>query len=181
MISIKHVKFFCREDPSLIENYDKAIADTSQIWECHHRLEIQGSVITSKKELKEQGLYYHRPACELIFLTKVEHTSLHHKGLAKPKSEAHRKKLAEAHKGKKFSEETRRKMSKAAKGKKLSEETKKKLSEANKGKKLSEETRRKLSESRKDKKFSEEHKRKLSESVKRTKQLKKQQKELQNA
>ena len=147
MISIKHVKLFCREDPSLIENYDKAIADTSQIWECHHRLEIQGSVITSKKELKEQGLYYHRSACELIFLTRAEHTSLHHKGKPKPKSEAHRKKLAEAHKGKK-------------------------LSEAHK---------QSIANSHKGKPKSEEWKRKLSESVKRTKQLKKQQKELQNA
>ena len=35
------VKKFCSEDPSLIENYDLAIADETQTWECHHRLEIQ--------------------------------------------------------------------------------------------------------------------------------------------
>lgn len=130
MISIKHVKLFCREDLSLIENYDKAIADTTKTWDCHHRLEIQGSIITSKKELKEQGLYYHRPACELIFLTKAEHSSLHHKGLAKPKSEAHRKKLAEAHRGKKFSEAHKQKIANSHKGKPKSEEWKRKLSES---------------------------------------------------
>ena len=29
-------KCLCRT-PELIENYDKAIADDNQIWECHHR------------------------------------------------------------------------------------------------------------------------------------------------
>ena len=29
---------FCRH-PELIENYDKAIADKTQTWECHHRME----------------------------------------------------------------------------------------------------------------------------------------------
>lgn len=49
------------------------------------------------------------------------------------------------------SEETRRKLSEAHKGKKTSEETKRKLSEINLGKKLSDETRKKMSESRKGK------------------------------
>lgn len=130
MISITHVKAFCREDLSLIENYDKAIADTTQIWDCHHRLEIQGNIILSRVELKELGLYYHRPACELIFLTKAEHTGLHHKGLAKPKSEQHRKKLALAHTGKKLSAEHKASISKSHKGKPKSEEWKRKLSES---------------------------------------------------
>ena len=33
---------FCRT-PELIENYDKAIADTTQTWDCHHRLETHNS------------------------------------------------------------------------------------------------------------------------------------------
>lgn len=77
MITKKRIKLYCCEDPCLIENYDKAIADTTQIWHCHHRLEIQGDKILSIQELIDQGLYYNRPASELIFLTRKDHTSLH--------------------------------------------------------------------------------------------------------
>ena len=77
MIS-KYVNKYCCEDISLIENYDKAIADTKQIWHCHHRKEIDENL--SLKQIKEQELYYNRPASELIFLTKSEHQSLHRMG-----------------------------------------------------------------------------------------------------
>ena len=40
MICIKTAKKFCKDDISKIENYDKAIADTTQTYECHHRLEL---------------------------------------------------------------------------------------------------------------------------------------------
>lgn len=63
-----------------IENYDKAIADTTQVWDCHHRLEIQNGKPVLKKDLIAQGLYYHRPAEELIFLTHREHIALHKTG-----------------------------------------------------------------------------------------------------
>lgn len=120
MISIKNIQRFCKEDPSLIENYDKAIADTTHIWDCHHRLEIQGNEVHSMQELKESGLYYHRPACELIFLIHSEHSSLH-KGKAHP------------NKGKHLSEETKNKIAKSligVKRKPHSEETKRKISES---------------------------------------------------
>ena len=71
----KGCKYFCREDLCLIENYDKAINDTTQIWDCHHRLEIDLNL--SREQMKERGLYYDRPAAELIFLTHEDHTSLH--------------------------------------------------------------------------------------------------------
>lgn len=148
----------CRH-PELIENYEKAIADETQVWECHHRLETHNSdgerrlVELSVDELIALGMYYDRPPEELIFLTHSEHNSLHQKG-------------------KKHSEETKRKISEALKGKEpwnagkktgpLSEEHKKRLSESmkggnstswkkgqtpwNKGKKHSSETRRKMSE-----------------------------------
>ena len=77
MIS-KYVNKYCCEDISLIENYDKAIADTKQIWHCHHRKEIDENL--SLKQIKEQELYYNRPASELIFLTKSEHQALHRIG-----------------------------------------------------------------------------------------------------
>ena len=154
MISTRTAKAYCRDDISLIENYDKAIADKSQVWDCHHRREI----IYSVKELIEIGEYYNRPACELIFLTPNEHRRLHH--LGKHLSEDTRQKLSESKKGEKcyifgkhLSEETRKKISEALNGEKcyifgkhLSEDTRKKISEAHKGKQVSEETRQKLSE-----------------------------------
>ena len=73
---------FCKDDISKIENYDKAIADTTQTWHCHHRLELtlEREFAHSKEELKRLGMYYHRPYFELIFLTNSEHNRLHHKG-----------------------------------------------------------------------------------------------------
>jgi len=75
MINLRCVKSYCCEDISLIENYDKAINDTTQKWDCHHRLEIDMNL--SYKELKESGLYLNRPASELIFLTHSEHQRIH--------------------------------------------------------------------------------------------------------
>ena len=137
-------KRYC-SDIENVENYEKAKADDFKNWEVHHRLETHNSngkrrsVDISYKELKALGMYYHRPASELIFLTSREHNSLHHKG--KFASEETKNKLREAHKGKKnpfygkhHSEEAKKKMSECHKGKKLSEEHKKKLSEAHKGK-----------------------------------------------
>lgn len=82
MICIYAVKKFCKEDPSKIENYDKATADKTQTWHCHHRDEIRTlpsgmTVIRSREELIENGRYYNCPANELIFLTKSEHSKLH--------------------------------------------------------------------------------------------------------
>ena len=117
---------YCRQ-PDLIENYSKAIADNSEIWACHHRLETHNSdgerrlVDILETELIALGLYYDRPPEELIFLTQSEHMRLHRIG--KPG----------AMKDKHHSEETKRKMSEAHKGKPKSEEHKRKLSEAHKG------------------------------------------------
>ena len=80
MINEKRAKSYCKEDISLIENYDKAIADKRWVWHCHHRRET----IFSKSDLIEIGEYYNRPACELIFLTKSEHMRLHKIGENNP-------------------------------------------------------------------------------------------------
>ena len=150
MINV-YAKKFCNEDLSLIENYDKAIADKDKTWHCHHRKEIT----TSKKQLLELGEYYNRPASELIFLTQKEHMALHKQGnkymLGKHLSEEAKRKISLAHKdnkyrlGKRHSDETKQKLSEAMKGKTpwnkdkkckvLTEETKQKISEANTGKK----------------------------------------------
>ena len=160
MINERKVRKFCKEDISKIENYNKAIADTTQTWHCHHRTEIWWNC--SAKELKENKCYYHRKACELIFLTRSEHISLHMKG--KTLSEETRRKLSEAHKN--ISEETRRKLSEAHKGKHLSKETRNKMSEANKGKHHSDDTRIKISEANKGKHHSNETRNKISEANK---------------
>ena len=196
MINEKLAHKYCRDDLSKIENYEKAVADTTQTWVIHHQLELtlDGEPALTRKQLKMHDMYYNRPYYELIFLTDAEHRKLHmhmseetRRKISEAKkgrtfSEEHRRNISESHKGKKrapFSEETRRKMSEANKGEKnpmygkhISEETRRKISEAKKGHTLSEETRRKMSESHKGKKrapFSEETRRKMSEAHKRKK------------
>ena len=173
MISEKYLKSYCCEDISKIENYDKAIADTTQTWECHHRLETHNSngerrlVDLTMEELKALDMYWDRPSGELIFLTHREHDRLHKRDKKLgPFSEEHKRKLSKHNarywKGIKRSEEFKRKVSEANKGRKLSEEHKRKLSEAHKGRSQSEESNRKRSEMMKGRKVSEEHKRSIS-------------------
>lgn len=81
MINLRKVKKYCKEYTK-IENYDKAIADTTQTWACHHRDEVRTLpsgmvVLRTAEELKEIGRYYDCPPNELIFLTKSEHSRLH--------------------------------------------------------------------------------------------------------
>lgn len=62
---------YCR-CPELIENYNFAIADKTQTWQVHHRLE---SCFT-QKFLKEMNLYYDVEPEALIFLTEAEHRKI---------------------------------------------------------------------------------------------------------
>lgn len=131
MISIQHAKEYCR-DFTKIENYEKAIADSTK-WDCHHRLETHKYKDRSRKRWIEReenipakmlitfGVYYDRPAEELIFLSHSDHRSLHIKG--KHISEDHKRKISEAQKGKPshvkgyhWSEEQRKRASEAHKG-----------------------------------------------------------------
>ena len=128
MIDEYKAKKYCKEDISKIENYDKAIADTTQTWDCHHRTEIWWNC--TKKELIENECYYNRKACELIFLTHSEHRQLHMKG--RTVTDETRRKISEARKGKHHTAETRCKMSKANRN--ISDETRRKMSEAHKRK-----------------------------------------------
>lgn len=135
-------KQYCK-DYKNIENYEKALADNFKGWNCHHRKGVD----IPKEELKALGLYYNRPANELIFIKLSEHSSLHNKGEHNPMY------------GKKLSEETKNKISEAKKGQTLSEEAKKKIGEAAKGNKHalgckhSEETKKKIGEAKKGMRF----------------------------
>lgn len=159
MINEEKTMKYCRDDITKIENYAKAIADTTQTWDIHHRLELtlDGEFANSKEELKRMCMYYHRPYFELIFLTHSEHLRLHKKG-----------KNHHLY-GKQRSDETKKKIGKANKGQHRSEETKLKISEAKKGRKrapFSEDTKRRMSEAHRGIPFTDEHRRKLSESGK---------------
>lgn len=168
MINIYNAQRFCKDDISLIENYDKAIADNTQMWDCHHKLELtlDGEFAHTADELIRLNMYFNRPYFELIFLTHADHTRLHKPMKGRHCSEQHKQRISNSNKGKHHTEEARRKMSEAKLGKTRnhhSEETKRKISEAHKGKHMSDETRRKISESLKSKHSSEETKRKISE------------------
>lgn len=168
MIS-KSINILCK-DYEKIENYDKAIADIENMWECHHRMET----VYTREELIKYELYYNCEPHQLIFLTKAEHRSLHHKGLKRqPRSDKYRRKQSESHKGQiawnkgiSCSDETKKKISEANRGKQMPEEAKTRISNALKGRYFSETHRAKLSESQKGKKLSEEHKAKLSDAFK---------------
>ena len=101
MICLETVKKYCK-DYTKIENYEEAKASTKK-WECHHRKEIDGDIRRSTKELIMNGLYYDRPADELIFLDQAEHKKLHMSGQTynngKKRSEATKEKISRKLKG----------------------------------------------------------------------------------
>ena len=141
---IRCCKSYCSEPLDKIENYQQALAEGFKGWCIHHRLEIQpDGTRVSVQELIDKGLYFGRPASELIFMRFGEHSALHNAGNTYMK-------------GHKHSEETRRKLSESRRGenhpffgKHRSAETCKKIAEANKCKSLSAETRKKISEAHK--------------------------------
>ena len=117
MVNQAKAKYYCCEDISLIENYDEAMKSDKR-WDCHHRMELQDDKILTQQEMIKLGLYYKRPASELIFLSHSEHVKLHYK--YKPYSEEAKQKISNSlngnipwNKGKTnvYSEETRKKMS----------------------------------------------------------------------
>lgn len=150
-------KRFCKE-PEKIENYEKAAADNFKGWCCHHRLETHTSdgerrtVDITVAELKALDMYWHRPAEELIFLTKSEHISLHKK--EKQLSDEIKIKISEASKGKPKSEETKNRISESRKGKKF-------ITSGMKGKHHSAESIQKISDAKKGKRLSQEHIKKI--------------------
>lgn len=135
-----NVRKFCSEDISLIENYNEAVSSPEH-YICHHRLGI--TLNKSAEQLNELGLYYNRPASELIFLTISEHRTVHnyikdnngekngmfgkhHTDEAKEKqrqkrieyfqNSANREHMSEIAKNREYTQERRNNISKALKG-----------------------------------------------------------------
>ena len=155
-MNIYGLKHYCCEDFYNIEGYKEALENPNVEYHCHHRLEIQEDRTLSVKELIDLGLYYNRPASELIIITKQEHLKLHsdakHREYAEGRKQywqnqhidkytAHRHRSEAWDYNKHFTEETKKKISEACKGEKNgfygkshSDETKKIMSEKKKGK-----------------------------------------------
>lgn len=156
-----------------VENYEKAVADEENSWELHHRREIDEN--KSRQQLIDEGKYYDVDPSELIFLTEIEHKSLHNTKERNPmfgKATWNKGTVGAQtawNKGIPMNEDAKERMKATMKktweeqghpwkGRKHKEETKKKLSESlkgkepwNKGKRMiySEETLSKFSEARK--------------------------------
>lgn len=113
---ISHLRNVCKEIEQ-VENYDEAINDKEYLWILHHRDEIRelpsGMVaLRSAEYLKSFGLYYHRPADELIFLRNDEHSDLHAKYL----TDESKFMMGNGNRGRKFTKEHKRKLSESHKG-----------------------------------------------------------------
>lgn len=129
MIYLQTVEKYCKEYWK-IENYQEAVNDTEQVWDCHHRHEIDWAL--PMEELIAIGRYYDVHYSELIFLTHVEHARLHKKG--KKHTEETKQKISESNKGKKrepFSEEWKRKIGESNRGKKRPKEFSEKMTGEN--------------------------------------------------
>ena len=72
MIS-KNAELYCKDPLWKIIGYKEAKSDDSVVYDCHHK----AGLYISSKELKKKGLYYNRPASELMFLHPYEHQLLH--------------------------------------------------------------------------------------------------------
>ena len=134
MINLKFVKKCCK-DYTLIENYNEAVNDTTQIWVCHH---ILGEILT-RQQLLDHDFYYNVPPCMLKFLSLSEHAKLHNS--VRTLTDETKSKISKSLTGKKFDEERCRKMSESFTGennpfygKHHSEETRRKWSIIRKGK-----------------------------------------------
>ena len=79
-IRICGMPYFAPGELHKIENYSIASSQGYYGWHLHHKNGTEKSNINGKrvKDLKAEGLYYLRPASELIFLTAKEHRNIHH-------------------------------------------------------------------------------------------------------
>lgn len=80
MVNLEQLARYCEGDMADIENFAEALIDTAETWNCHHRAEILPCGRFSITDLKKFGLYWHRPANELVLLRKADHIRLHKLG-----------------------------------------------------------------------------------------------------
>lgn len=69
----KNAELYCKDPLWKIMGYKEAKLDDSVVYDCHHK----AGLYISSNELKKKGLYYNRPASELMFLHPYEHQLLH--------------------------------------------------------------------------------------------------------
>ena len=119
MIDNRFAKRACCEDITKIENYEQAV-NAKERWVCHHRLEHTWT----KTELLAKGLYWARPADELIFMERKAHYKLHKTIL--PDGGA-KERFIQKLTGHQVSEETKNKISDAVKRRNEDPEVKAKL------------------------------------------------------
>lgn len=116
MICEYTVSCYCKDSISQIRNYEQAINDKDNMWECHHILELHpdGTERFTSQSLISLNLYYNRPAEELIFIKQSEHRSIHMSNRIVTKET--RNKLSNSRQGMKFSKEHKDNLSKSLKG-----------------------------------------------------------------
>lgn len=100
MSSLRQLHKYCCENLDLIENF-KVASVNLRVWDCHHRLEDKGY---SRQQLIDAGIYWHRPANELILLRHNDHAQHHNKGKNNPNfgktfTAEHKKRLSISHTG----------------------------------------------------------------------------------
>lgn len=76
MINASQARKYCREDITLIKNYEEAVSDTTQMLLCHHR-NAEPFTGFCTKDLKKMNMYLQRPASELMFVTRKMHEDIH--------------------------------------------------------------------------------------------------------
>lgn len=133
------VRMYCK-DIEKVENYELAVNDKNEMWDCHHRLEQ----VFTREELVRANWYYDRKPQELIFMKHSEHGLNYDIHI-----ELRRKMTTQGFKGKKHTDEVKLRIAESNRGKhnhsgannpnfgkrhKQTEETCLKKSLANKGK-----------------------------------------------
>lgn len=73
MFNSAMARMYCCDPIESIQGFKEAL-ESSEKYHIHHRFEEMG---LSQADLKELGMYYKRPACELIFMNGREHNTMH--------------------------------------------------------------------------------------------------------
>lgn len=75
MFSKRQAQVYCCEPMQSIDGFEEASSSVEK-YDIHHKFEYMG---LSSNDLIELDMYYHRPACELMFVLRSKHSSFHSK------------------------------------------------------------------------------------------------------